>query len=208
MEKKLTAEEIQFIDTYLTNSDIHYDDIRIELVDHVASEIESRMNYGDDRDFYDIFKDYMIANKADMEKQGSKGYNWKILKIVGFSFLKNCYHWQVILGSFLFFWSTIAIDRFIYKLEHEALIVFPTTLILIIASIAFLINGKKKFSFVGNFGILLYSFFIINIQYISYLTHQSLWFYVNMTITSVFFVAGCKTMYDLSWYYKKRFNEV
>ena len=34
------------------------------MVDHIASAIESRMKNGDDRDFYYVFKDYMVENKA------------------------------------------------------------------------------------------------------------------------------------------------
>lgn len=60
---RLTKENIQFIDQYLENSDVIHVDIRTEMIDHVASEIEVMMNKGDQRDFYFIFKDYMVANK-------------------------------------------------------------------------------------------------------------------------------------------------
>ncbi len=62
----LTKENIQFIDTYLDNSDIVFVDIRMEMVDHVASGIEAKMSEGDTRDFYFIFKDYMVENKAKL----------------------------------------------------------------------------------------------------------------------------------------------
>lgn len=59
----LTKENITFIDTYLENSDVNYIDIRLEMIDHVASEIEQQMENGDEREFYFIFKDYMVKNK-------------------------------------------------------------------------------------------------------------------------------------------------
>lgn len=59
---KLSLQDIQFIDTYLKSSDIIFTDIRIEMVDHVASEIEYLMDSGDTRGFYDTFKDYMVEN--------------------------------------------------------------------------------------------------------------------------------------------------
>ena len=59
----LRTEDIQFIDTYLKNSDIIFTDIRIEMVDHIASEIEYLMDSGDTRGFYYTFKDYMVENK-------------------------------------------------------------------------------------------------------------------------------------------------
>ena len=85
---KLTKEEIQFIDTYLENSEVVYADIRMEMVDHVASDIECRMEAGDTRDFYYVFKDYMVENKAQLlndNKQFLKSADKKI----GRTFLKE-----------------------------------------------------------------------------------------------------------------------
>ena len=56
MEDIITKIDIEFIDTYLRNTGILYEDIRIELVDHIASEIEYRMSKGDSRGFYEVFK--------------------------------------------------------------------------------------------------------------------------------------------------------
>lgn len=68
----LDSEEIKFIDTYLENSDVRFADIRMEMVDHVASEIEAIKQRGDTRDFYYIFKDYMVANKARLLNDNRK----------------------------------------------------------------------------------------------------------------------------------------
>lgn len=56
---KLTDKEIRFIDTYLNNSGIVYEDIRFEMTDHVATAMEAM-----EGDFYENFREYMIANKA------------------------------------------------------------------------------------------------------------------------------------------------
>ncbi|MDN3491601.1 hypothetical protein [Winogradskyella bathintestinalis] len=80
---KLTKEDIQFIDNYLENSEVIYVDIRMEMIDHVASDIENRIEAGDTRSFYDIFKDYMVENKAqllDDNKQFLKSADKKIWK--------------------------------------------------------------------------------------------------------------------------------
>ena len=58
---QLDKEQIQFIDNYLDNSDVVYADIRMEMVDHVASGIEARIDKGDTRDFYYIFKSAFSA---------------------------------------------------------------------------------------------------------------------------------------------------
>ena len=80
---RLTNEEIQFIDNYLDNSDVVYADIRMEMVDHVASEIETKIDAGDMRDFYYVFKDYMVENKGKLlndNKKFLKSADKKILK--------------------------------------------------------------------------------------------------------------------------------
>jgi len=82
---KLDKEQIKFIDNYLDNSDVIYADIRMEIVDHVASDIEAKIGAGDQRDFYFIFKDYMVENKRkllDENKQFLKSTDKKIVKAV------------------------------------------------------------------------------------------------------------------------------
>lgn len=60
---KLTDKEIHFIDTYLNNSGIVYEDIRFEMTDHVATAMEAM-----EGDFYENFREYMIVNKASILK--------------------------------------------------------------------------------------------------------------------------------------------
>jgi hypothetical protein len=80
---KLSQEHIAFIDRYLENSDVIYADIRMEMVDHVASDIEVEMEAGDHRPFYEIFKDYMLSNKRTLLKSNNsflKAADRKIFK--------------------------------------------------------------------------------------------------------------------------------
>lgn len=58
---KLTAEQIQFIDTYLKNSGVEYVDIRFEMTDHVATALEE-----EEGDFMEHFKRYMIYHKRNL----------------------------------------------------------------------------------------------------------------------------------------------
>lgn len=64
---KLTKENIQFIDTYLINSNVIYVDIRYEMIDHIATAVEEKMN-NEKIDFYDAFKNYMVSNKNEILK--------------------------------------------------------------------------------------------------------------------------------------------
>lgn len=100
MKATLSKEEIKFIDTYLKNSDVRFADIRMEMVDHVASEVEARMEEGGD-DFYETFKWYMAENKKSLLKQ-SRNYLLESEKKLFKQLVKNIYSWQgvlIILGS-------------------------------------------------------------------------------------------------------------
>lgn len=58
---KLTAEQIQQIDDYLVKDKIFYDDIRLELIDHIASHFENTLQAGDD--FTQGLKAYMNSHQ-------------------------------------------------------------------------------------------------------------------------------------------------
>ena len=89
---KLTKENLQFIDTYLENSEVVYTDVRMELVDHVASAIEVKMEENSNETFYEVFKSYMIVNKKSLlknvEEQKTKLRD-KIFMRFGKGFLKT-----------------------------------------------------------------------------------------------------------------------
>ena len=63
----LTKENIEFIDTYLINTDIQFVDVRMEMVDHIATAVENDMQENN-RSFYDTFKYYMVLHKKQLEK--------------------------------------------------------------------------------------------------------------------------------------------
>jgi len=69
---KLSAENIQFIDNYLENSNVIYADIRMEMTDHVASEIENITDTNKKEPFYHVFKTYMVENKASLLSENKK----------------------------------------------------------------------------------------------------------------------------------------
>ena len=124
---KLTTKDIQFIDNYLDNSDVIYADIRMEMVDHVASDIESRIESGDTRDFYYVFKDYMVENKAQLlndNKQFLKSADRKIWK----AFLKEFLNPLTLLifltsfGGFYFLYSNFNIEMFRLIISYVPLI--------------------------------------------------------------------------------------
>lgn len=92
---ELSQENIEFINNYLEKSDINYFDIRMEMADHVASEIENRMKEGDKRGFYLIFKDYMLEHKTELLKD-YKRFTTKVFKKVMLRAGHNLYHPKVL----------------------------------------------------------------------------------------------------------------
>ena len=74
---KLTKDQIQFIDTYLINTNILYIDIRYEMMDHIATAVEEKME-AENLDFHDAFKNYMVANKSELmnNNKSSKFFSW------------------------------------------------------------------------------------------------------------------------------------
>lgn len=103
---KLTPENIKFIDTYLKNSEVIYYDIRMEMLDHVATALEHKMQ-AEHLDFYDAFKNYMVLHKKEMLK-GNKF--WSVYsKDTILNFLKFLMHpIMIVMGvSFYFFYDNI-----------------------------------------------------------------------------------------------------
>ncbi|MBU2995952.1 hypothetical protein KO500_05885 [Cellulophaga baltica] len=86
---KLDKDQIIFIDTYLKNSDISFIDIRMEMLDHIASEVENKMK-NENLSFYEAFKSYMVVNKKKhlilykkIVRNTDKKLVLQILKILG-----------------------------------------------------------------------------------------------------------------------------
>ena len=86
---KLTVENSKFIDQYLKKSEVVFDDLRLELVYHVASAVSIKMEE-EHAGFYDAFKNYMIENKKSILKAGMANhtFNFKRAFLRFFQFLK------------------------------------------------------------------------------------------------------------------------
>lgn len=91
-----------------------YYDIRSEMVDHIASEIETKISEGDQRSFETIFKEYMLINRLRLldgnnrivsrltKELAQKGFNklCRIHYIIGFLFLVVLYNFSIELFTF------------------------------------------------------------------------------------------------------------
>ena len=122
-------EQIQFIDQYLKKSEVVFDDLRMELVDHTASAVAYKM-VEEDIDFYDAFKNYMVENKKSILKAGMvhHTFNFKlaISKFGRFLFTKEVAIFSVI---FLFLGLKPLKFRLMQELENFQIILISSVCI-------------------------------------------------------------------------------
>ena len=101
--EKLTPKEIRFIENYLKNSGVNYFDVRLEITDHVASELEERLLQKDSPGFYAEFKEYMRLHKKLLLKS-LRRYQWQADKKVLRQVFRNTYRPLNILGTIALVW--------------------------------------------------------------------------------------------------------
>ncbi len=142
---KLTREEIAFIDTYLKNSEIEYVDVRMEMVDHVASELEIKMSE-DGSSFYEAFKSYMVRHKKELQKSNSK-FKWttdkRVFKILGVQLYKVSS--LVVFSSFFMLLKLLPVSLHMTK----AFRLMPLIIVFGLLIIYFVIYQRKKQGFSG-----------------------------------------------------------
>lgn len=134
---KLTTGQIQFIDNYLTNLGIEFIDIRYEMVDHIASELEEK-----EGDFKANFKEYFIMNRDELLEQNKTAkktaksralkYYFKTLALPGSMAL------LVVVFAAVFFCAQYYMDRFDLSMYGNCVL-----LILIIPFAIVSWNSKK-----------------------------------------------------------------
>jgi len=96
METKLTLQQLQFIDTYLKDSGVQYNDIRYEMTDHVGSALESM-----EGNFNSNFDIYVTSHKRELLKAQKKFTAFAVRKAV-IALVKNlCSPWAVLLTSLI-----------------------------------------------------------------------------------------------------------
>lgn len=121
----LIKEDIQFIDNYLKNSGITLVDVRLEMVDHIASEIEVKIENGEEETFYDAFKAYMVKGKKTLlneyEKTRAKSINKVLMKT-----LKTFLEKDVMLIGLLCCWLVFQFKGvFLNYFEYSLVLLVP-----------------------------------------------------------------------------------
>ena len=161
---KLNKENIQFIDNYLKNSEVIYYDIRMEMLDHVSSAIEQKMEL-EHLDFYDAFKSYMVVNKKEILKGNKEeGLNFKEpLKKFGLFVIKP---FQIVLALSVFIGVYFSTIYFGLKNFYKHYFWIVIICYLVFGFFHFLLTRKKKFYYIDkNFSILFLLYQIGNLFY-------------------------------------------
>lgn len=158
---KLTSQNIQFIDNYLKNSEVIYYDIRMEMLDHVASAVEQKMD-AENLDFYDAFKSYMVLNKKEILKGNKKeGFHFKEpLKKFGLFVIQPFQLFLALCTCLIvyFFTQYFGINDF-----TKYIYVFLIFTYLIFGVLHFLWTWKRKFYYIDkNFSIIFLLYQIAN----------------------------------------------
>ncbi|SDS44173.1 hypothetical protein [Winogradskyella sediminis] len=130
---KLTKEDIQFIDDFLKNKKIKHLDIRVELIDHLATEFEECSAY--------VFIEDFLLSKVDFilefDKKQKKAIHWSYQRLLWVQFAKFFYQLKFIgilivlaiigytafnvfsLKTFSFFWLTIQAILMLYPIYYQ-----------------------------------------------------------------------------------------
>ncbi len=108
--KSLAAEDIQFIDTYLINSGVHFIDIRVEMIDHIATDIEDTLQVKS-VGFYEAFKNYMLLHKKALLKENQNMYRHMAARKVLKCFIATLLSYHTLFVFGLLFFGLSAIDK-------------------------------------------------------------------------------------------------
>ena len=198
----ITKENTQFIDQYLKKSEVVFDDLRLELVDHVASAVSFKM-VNENLDFYDAFKSYMVENKKNILKAGmvNHTFNFKLAfyKFFNFLILKEV----VISAIIVLFLALNTFKILIVENLQNIQTVFLASLFLfsIVWMIVFYGFFKKRFFILeNNFFLLTLLFQLMNFGRILWKENIEIEFYATVIfglLFSLFIVFMCKISVEL-----------
>jgi hypothetical protein len=204
---KLTKEEIQFIDTYLKSSDVLYADIRQEMVDHIATGVEQKME-GEALDFYQAFKAYMRVHKKELLKNTKTRWSFSWDAVCQFSiFMVQPY--RLLMGIVLFFFFKY-IDVNLYFSRDFTInnLFFVLVLSLVLFQVGyFQVYLKKRFYVLEKAGTILTLLYYLQLFFMPFFGKEHVSEYI-LTVFSllylgylVYFIQVLRSFYRHKYYY-------
>ena len=189
--KKVTIQDLKFIDNYLKKSEIFYDDVRMELTDHIASAVEEKMLI-ENSDFYDAFKSYMIENKKDLIKKfsGSGLISFQPIKSFGLFLTKPLSLYLLLFYICILYAFEDKVNKELFVLDFYSFWMGFIILFGLSHQIFFGLNKKKRFFAIEQtFFVLLIFQYMLNFSVNSSQTSTAKIFYyysLLVFLTSVF----------------------
>ena len=173
---KLTKENIEVINATLIKKGVHYIDIRIEIIDHFASELEKM-----DGDFETNFP-LLLDNSKDFVKQMQLSFQ-KLELSNGFrNLFRNIFSKRFLIAYFFFVLfiflvvNNVGSDRFLYDLELiPILLPGPITLILLYTTFASKSKSRDLIGLLSATNLILFSYIFI---FLPIIRSGSLWTWI------------------------------
>ncbi|WP_026977232.1 hypothetical protein [Flavobacterium tegetincola] len=173
---KLTKENIEVINATLIKNGVHYIDIRIEIIDHFASELEKM-----DGDFETNFP-LLLDNSKDFLKQMQLSFQ-KLELSNGFrNLFRNIFSKRFLIAYFFFVLFIVLVvnnvgsDQFLYNLELiPILLPGPITLILLYTTFASKSKSRDLIGLLSATNLILFSYIFV---FLPFIRSGSLWTWV------------------------------
>lgn len=202
--KNLIPEEIRFIDNYLKNSGVNSLDIRLEMIDHVASAIEQDLERQKNLNFQTAFKSYMIRNKESLLKNASK-HRWSVdLKILT-RIRKELFKLRALLPGMGVTAIFASLD--LAHLEGKFWLTVSLMVIVLIAYfVPVILYSRLKISFLSRL-----SFYAYLVNYLFYLFLNNLeppvsWLAICYGLLVWLNIGILTSAFGMSAYYRKQFS--
>lgn len=201
----ITTANIAYIENYLKSNGVIFDDLRIELVDHISSAVEYEMSK-DDLGFEKTFSKYVSENKSEFLNPNEPNSKWNFMLALK-TFFKFLINKNVIIVALLLF---IVFQRNYFEIikEYSSSIQLYAVIALIVFSLGWIafFNGvfkKRFFALENNFNVMIIFFGVFNLARVLTIPQSELavnltLIYGILTILFIWFIA--KTTYN---YYNK-----
>ncbi|WP_322551208.1 hypothetical protein [Flavobacterium psychraquaticum] len=201
----ITTANITYIENYLKSNGVIFDDLRIELVDHISSAVEFEMAKHD-LGFEKTFSKYVSENKSEFLNPNEPNNKWNFTLALK-TFFKFLINKNVIMVALLLF---IVFQRNYFEIikEHSSSIQLYAVLTLIVFSLGWIafFNGvfkKRFFALENNFNVMILFFGLFNLARVLIIPQSELavnltLIYGILTVLFIWFIA--KTTYN---YYNK-----
>lgn len=188
---KLSHEQIEYIDNYLQFIGVKFIDVRLELIDHLATEFETESEYVLLGDFLRTKGNFARKFEKQWDRSKHWGYQKSLLKriMTYFSSVKNVF--IVLLIGFSILLSIVSLGETVVKLLFFMSLITPQ---IIYVYLGYKPKGMHKkilsAKYMGSI-MALPSMFLYLLGLISPLLKENImWFFIYWLIAIVFNIAG------------------